>query len=206
MHPALCRMDQLQAGWGQSPGHGPHRHQQPCFRAVLSTWHLLQLYLCGSESALSSELSSFSSEEIPILPMNSSRWWSSISAMSCRTVTNPAFTAVHWGIICLPSELYLCPSGWHWVWPSYRQSHLCSGGVLEDTPPLQHPLGHTLLCTGPLTDRSFSHLPSCPAFSAWGSCTALLFPKGKETAECHPWPHREILCLGPAAGVAVESV
>lgn len=125
MHPALCRMDQFQAGWGQpspvsgqSPGHRPHHHQQSCLRAVLSTWHLLQLYLCGSESALSSELSSFSSEEIPILPMNSSRWWSSISAMSCRTVTNPTFTAVHWGIICLPSELYLCPFGWRWVWPS----------------------------------------------------------------------------------------
>lgn len=48
-----------------------------------TTWHLLQLYLWGSESTLPSELSSFSSEEIPILPINSSLWWSSIIAMSC---------------------------------------------------------------------------------------------------------------------------
>lgn len=72
------------APWSQIP------HALVLKGRVLSTWHLLQLYLCGSESALSSELSSFSSEEIPILPMNSSRWWSSISAISCRRVTNPA--------------------------------------------------------------------------------------------------------------------
>lgn len=66
------------------------------------TWHRLQLYLCGSESALSSELSSFSSDEMPILPMNSSRWWSSISAMSCGT-DGPAAAP------CRGSEQPPCP-------------------------------------------------------------------------------------------------
>lgn len=155
---------------------------------VVSTWHLLQLYLCGSESALSSELSSFSSEEIPILPMNSSRWWSSISAMSCRKVTHPSSNTVSWyaghyfqEISCLLSKLYLCPLEWAWAWPLCgSQSHLsCPGTVLEDGRHrlLQHcsGLGATLYWAFD-SDRLFSHLSSNPVLDILGLLHCSSFP------------------------------
>lgn len=111
--------------------------------------------------------------------------------MSCRTTTNPAFNAVRWisvqyfrGISCLPSELYLCPFGWHWAChpvvlaltssqghyaTCLAKSHLCPGESWRTSQAAA-----ALLRTGPLTQVL---LPSVltPSFLCPGATAQLFF-------------------------------